>query len=185
MNSYNLPPDPETLAALRLLAGGIVSAASYRAFPHFAKCSQLYLECTDGRWVEIAAFGEDLEFKFEVFTLHARPAERINPTKSHDLVLRAPVEVTPLLTESWLDPALPTGPTLGSDPILQCVASPGSASQTASAVCRYLGGVRLRDSGGRTFFVTTSGFPYDLHVTGISDDPEFREVDYVAVGHEA
>ena len=185
MNSYDLPPDPATLAMLSSLAGGIVAAASYRSFPHFAKCSQLYLKCTDGRWVELAAYGEDLEFKFEVFALAARPAERMNPTDWHDLVLKAPVKVTPLVTESWLDPALTTGPTLGSDPVVQCLGAPGSASPSASAVCRYMGGVRLLDSEGRTFFVATSGFPYDLHATGFSEDLEFRESDYVATAHEA
>ena len=184
MNNYNLAPDPETLSVLRSLAGGVIGAASYRAFPHFTKCSQLFLQCTDGHWLELGAYGEDLEFKFEVFALAARPAERMNPTQSHALQLTAPVDVVPLLTESWLDPALPTGPTLGTEPVIQCIGAPGSASQTASAVCRYMGGVRLRDSEGRTVFVATSGFPYDLHVTGISDDPEFRERDYVAVGHE-
>ena len=185
MNSYNLAPDPETLATLQWLTNGVVSASSYRAFPHFAKCTQLFLQCADGRWVELAACGEDLEFKFEVFTLRVRPAERMSPTEHHDLVLAAPVEVIPLLTEDWLDPAVPAGPTLGSDPIVQCVGAPGSASGSASAVCRYLGGVRLRDATGVTMFVATSGFPYDLHVTGISDDPEFRESNYVAAGHGA
>lgn len=59
---------------------GVVSAATYRAFPHFTKCTRLFLQCADGRWVELAACGEDLEFKFEVFTLHVRPAERMNLT---------------------------------------------------------------------------------------------------------
>lgn len=185
MNSYNLAPDPETLATLQRLRHGVVSAATYRAFPHFKKCTQLFLQCADSRWVELAACGIDLEFKFEVFTLHARPAERMNPTAHHELLLIAPVEVVPLLTEDWLDPAIPAGPALGSDPVVQCAGAPGSASGSASAVCRHLGGVRLRDAKGVILHVATSGFPYDLHVTGISDDPEFRECNYVAARHGA
>lgn len=183
MNHYNLEPDAETLATLEVLAKGVVAAASYRAFPHFTKCTRLFLQCADGRWVELAACGEDLEFKFEVFTLRARLAERMNPTEHHELLLSAPVEVVPLLTEGWLDPAMPTGATLGSDSVVQCVGTSGSASASASAVCRYLGGVRLRDAKGVTVYVATSGFPYDLHVTGISDDPAFRESNYEATRH--
>jgi hypothetical protein len=185
MNRYNLEPDPETLATLQRLTKGVVAAASYRAFPHFAKCSQLYLQCTDGRWIELAACGEDLEFKFEVFTLHVRPAERMNPTQHHNIILTGPVEVTPLLTEDWLDPAVPSGPTLGRNRVVQCGGAPGSASSSATAVCRYLGGVRLRDARGAILFVASSSFPEDLHVTGISDDPEFRESNYLATGHGA
>nr|WP_162486338.1 hypothetical protein [Stenotrophomonas acidaminiphila] len=183
MNSYDLAPDPETLATLHRLKHGVVSAATCRTFPHLAMCTQLFLQCADGRWIELSAHGEDLEFKFEVFTLHVRPAERMNPTAHHELLLTAPVEVIPLLTEDWLDPAIPSGSTLGSDPIIQCTGAPGSAPFSARAVCRYLGGVRFRDAKGVVLHVATSSFPYDLHITGISDDREFRMENYVVAGH--
>lgn len=185
MNRYTLEPDPRTLTTLEWLAEGVVSAASYRAFPHFARCERLFLQCADGRWVELAACGEDLEFKFEVFTLIAQPAEHMDPNERHDLVLSAPLQVAPLLTESWLEPAQPTGPTLGSNPVAQFIGAPGSAPESASAVCRYLGGVRLRDARGVDVVVATASFPYDLHVTGISNDPEFCQSSYEALGHGA
>jgi len=185
MNHYSVPVDQETLAALYELRSGVISAATFKDFPHFAQCSAICLELADGRWIALQAQGEDLEFKFEVFALQARIAERPGHMEHHSIELAAPVTVTPLLTESWLDPSLPTGPTIGSDPIVQCVGVSGSAPATASATCRYLGGVELKAADGSALVVATGGFPYTLHVTGLSEDSGFSRSDYSALPAEA
>ena len=185
MNNYVVPNNPETLAALDLLSGGVVSIELAKDFPHSKDCYSCCLEMPDGRWVQLQATGEDLEFKFEVFPLHARAVAAPRTGEHHSLVLAAPVKVIPLATESWLDPAAPTGPTLGSDPIMQFVGVPGSAAATASAKCRYTGGVELVGSNGITLVIATGSFPYSLHVSGFYEDSSFQRSSYVGLPGEA
>jgi len=179
MNSYAIPNDAETIATLRLLSSGVVSIELAKDFPYSKDCHSCCIELADGHWIQLRATGEDLEFKFEVFPLHARLVVAPRTGERHDFVLTAPATVTPLATESWLDSAAPTGPTLGSDPIAQFVGQPGSAPATASATCRYIGGVELVGANGRTLAVATGAFPYSLHVSGFYEDPSFRRNDYV------
>ena len=185
MNNYVVPNDPETIDALSLLATGVVSIKLAKDFPHSKDCHSCGLEISGGRWIQLQATGEDLEFKFEVFPLHARRVAAPPIGEHHALALTAPVVVTPLVTESWLDPAAPTGPTLGSDPIAQFVGQPGSAAATANATCRYVGGVQLTGANGSTLVVATGGFPYSLHVSGFYEDRGFRRSDYVGLSDEA
>ena len=97
------------------------------------------------------------------------------------MMLTAPVDVTPLALDSWMDPTAPTGPTLGSDPVMQFSGRPGSAPATASAVCHYMGGVELRGANGQTLVVATASFPHTLHVSGIYEDKFFDRRDYVGL----
>ena len=185
MNSYVVPHDPETIAALDLLSAGVASIELAKNFSHSKDCFSCCLEIADGRWVQLQATGEDLEFKFEVFPLHGRPVATPRAGEHHALALTAPVKVTPLVTESWLDPAAPTGPTLGSDPVMQFVGQPGSAPDTASATCRYIGGVELAGANGNTLVIATGSFPYSLHVSGFYEDRFFRRGAYVGLLGEA
>jgi hypothetical protein len=185
MKRYLVPNDPETLAALSLLSTGVVSIELAKDFSHSHDCHSCCLELEGGRWIQLQATGEDLEYKFEVFPLHARQVDAPRTGERHAISLTAPVAVTPLATESWLDPIAPTGPTLGSDPVSQFVGLPSSVPSTASASCRYVGGVELKGANGITLVVATGGFPYSLHVSGFYEDRGFRRGDYVALSAEA
>ena len=179
MNRYSIPHDPNTLATLGHLAIGVTAIGFAKDFPHFNSCTACLLQMTDGRWIELVANGEDLEFKFEVFSLVARavPAPRMD--EHHTISLSSPINVTPLETESWLDPAAPIDhPTLGSDPVMQFVGHPGSTPGTASATCRYLRGVELIGANGTALVIATASFPYHMHVSGYYEDQFFHRAAY-------
>jgi hypothetical protein len=185
MNIYAVPYEEETLAALANLADGVISIGIAKSFPHSKDCYSCFLETTAGNWIEIQASGVDLEFKFEVFPLHARTVTETKMGEQHPLALTAPVTVTPLVADSWIDPTVPTGPTLGSDPVMQFVGQPGSAPSTANAICHYLGGIELVGANGQSLVVATGSFPYSLHVSGFYEDPFFRRNHYVGALGEA
>jgi hypothetical protein len=180
MNLYAVPLPSNTLDALQLLTLGVKGMSVYKDLPTIEWPSACYLELTDGRFVRLEATSEDLEFKFEVFPLIATVKSEAKASQRVDIHIRPPVKVTPLLTESWLDPGAPTGKTLGSNPVAQFVGKPGTAALTASAKCRYVGAVEITGSNGTSIVVATGGFPFSMHVPGFYEDPCFRREDYVA-----
>jgi hypothetical protein len=185
MNRYSVPPEDETLNVLRLLKQGVTSVSFRKDFPSSPWPNQCQLQLADGRYVLLEAGGEDLEFKFEVFPLYARLASSVEATDASDLAFEAPVAVTLLETESWLDPAAPTGETLGTNAVSQFNGSPGSAPSTASATCRYFGGVELIGASGKRLVIATGSFPYSMHVEGVYEDQFFNRADYVRLRAEA
>lgn len=185
MNTYAVPYERETLAALRKLADGVTSVGISKDFPHSKSCTSCFLETIGGDWIQIQASEEGLEFKFEVFPVYARQVTEARMDEQSPLVLSAPVTVIPLIADSWLDPTAPTGPTLGSDPVMQFVGQPGSAPSTASAVCHYLGGVELVGANGRSLVVATGSFPYSMHVSGLYEDAFFDRNHYAGISGEA
>jgi hypothetical protein len=179
MNCYEIPRDPETLATLELLSSGVKAIGFVKDFPHFKSCSACLLQLLDGSWVELVASDESLEFKFEVFPLVARVVAAPNENEQHAISLAGPVGVTPLETESWIDPGAPVDhPTLGSDPVAQFVGLPGTVPDSASATCRYLGGVELIGANGNSLVIATASFPYHMHVSGYYEDQFFDRAAY-------
>lgn len=179
MNHYTVPHDQEALAALQHLSAGVVAIGFAKDFPDFKSCTACFLQTPDRVWVELAARGEDLEFKFEVFSLAARVVATPRIDEQRTISLSKPISVTPLETESWLDPAAPIDqPTLGSDPVMQFVGYPGTAPDTASATCRYLGGVELTGANGCALVIATANFPYNMHVSGYYEDQSFDRAAY-------
>jgi hypothetical protein len=185
MNTYAVPYERETLAALRRLADGVISIGIAKDFPHSKDCTACYLETAAGSWIQLQATEEGLEFKFEVFPLQARHVTETKMEEQHPLILTSPVTVTPLVADSWLDSTAPTGPTVGSDPVMQFVGQPGSAPSTASAICHYLGGVELVGANGQSLVVATGSFPYSMHVSGFNEDTFFNRNHYVGMPGEA
>jgi hypothetical protein len=184
MSNYAIPYDNETLTALRRLADGVISVGIAKDFPHSNFCTACFLEISAGSWIQIQASEEGLEFKFEVFPLNARHVKETNMGEEYSLALTAPVTVIPLVADSWLDPTAPTGPSLGSDPVMQFVGLPGSAPSTASAVCHYLGGVELVGANGQSLVVATGSFPYSMHVSGLYEDAFFDRNHYAGMSCE-
>jgi hypothetical protein len=137
------------------------------------------LEATDGSVVHVFPSQQDLEFKFEVFPLgisvEAPPTDGV---KWRPVALAAPVKVTLLETEEWLDPDVPCDGALGQDPIMQCQGAVGTASRSAKAVCRYIGGIELIGANGRSMFIATASFPYTLHVESIAEDERVSRANY-------
>jgi hypothetical protein len=118
---------------------------------------------------------------FEVFPIFASIRFSVQATDELPVTLAPPIRVTLLQTESWLDPVAPTPAEglLGSDPIAQFVGRPGTVPPTASATCRYVGGVEIADSNETKLLIATGTFPYSLHVLGFYEDPHFRREDYI------
>ena len=181
MKRYRIPYDQETLSSLEILKQGVRSIRIAKDFPHSDFCHSCWLQIDETLHIQLQATGEDLAFKFEVFPLSARPVQDSTEGELHPLVLTTPIEVIPLVTDSWLDPAVPVGPTVGADPVAQFVGMPGSAPFTASMVCHYLGGVEIRGSNGNSLLIATGSFPYSLHVSGFYEDPFFNRDSYVAL----
>ena len=186
MKTYALPPDPETLAALNDLSCGVVSGVISKSNSDPPICFLFCLELSDGRWIELTAISQDLEYKFEVFALCARRIEKPEHGVPVQLILPPSVCVTPLVTESWLDPGVPIDfPTYGSDPVMQSSGIPGSAPATASMSCQYLGGVEIACADGSAMVIATGVFPCSLHVAGYCEDMYYDRNGYVAFAGEA
>lgn len=179
MNAYRITCNPDTLAVLDRLSAGVTTARIGKDFPDSSTCTSCWLRTTSGDWIELQATEEGLEFKFEVFPLTARIVAEPENAERHEMTLTAPVDVAPLVSDSWLDPTAATCPTLGSDPVMQFSGPPDSAPATASAVCHYMGGVELGGANGRKLVIATASFPYALHVSGIYEDRFFNRGHYV------
>jgi hypothetical protein len=137
------------------------------------------LEVADGSIVHIFPSQQDLESKFEVFPLGISvEAPRLDRVEWKPAILAAPVAVTLQETDEWLDPDVPCEGAMGENPIIQCQGVSGSASRSATAVCRYIGGIELTGANGRTMFIATASFPYTLHVEGIAEDERVSRANY-------
>ncbi|GEM_PF-2059275 len=174
MNRYSIPLEEETLTALQDLSAGVVSIGFAKAHPHFKTCQGCFLQTPAGRWIELYATGQDLDVRFEVFTLTARVVDAPRLCEQRAILLPAPLKIMLLETESWLDPSAPIAhPTLGDDPIMQRYDRPGSTPETATVSCRYLGGVELTTANGDHLVIATAIFPYDMHVSGYYEAKPF------------
>lgn len=159
MNRYHSPLAKEVRIALLEARNGIRRIAT-----SFPGVGQVYLELTDGRWLCVRADQVDLEARFEVFPIGASIESSKPDTKVEaEYLLAPPVGVTELETEDWLDPVVACGETLGCNPVAQFQDLPGRATATASAVCRYVSGVRFDGSNGRSVVIATLAFPYSIY----------------------
>lgn len=170
MNVYSVPPSRETIDTLRAIEGGVRRVGIVKGHAAHPGCAACLVETVDGSIVHLSPSQHDLEFKFEVFPLEAKIAESEGDIEWGGINLIAPVTVSLLQTEEWLDPSVPCGKTVGENPIMQCQGVPGSAPNSATAVCRYVGGVSLLGKDGVSLFIATASFPYTLHVQGIAED---------------
>jgi hypothetical protein len=164
MNVYSLPIAKETHIALLEATNGVRKVATSPFGTKVPGVGTVYLELFDGRWLSVHADQHDLGARFEVFPIAAslvssRPATKLEA----EYALEAPVLVTELETEDWLDPSTPCGQTFGSNPIAQFQDLPGMASESASAKCNYVSGVRFAGSNGRSVVVATLAFPYAMY----------------------
>jgi hypothetical protein len=164
MNFYRLPITDECRGALREARNGVVSVATSPFGAGVPGVGPVYLHLTDGRFLTLQADQRDLEAKFEVFPISAS-VESFSPrTKlASEWLLEPPVQVIELETEDWLDPTFPCGVTLGSNPIMQLQGLPGSATSSATAVCKYVSGARFQGSNGKSVVVATLAFPYSVY----------------------
>lgn len=164
MNVYCLPIAAEVHNALQEARIGVLHVATSPFGTNVPGVGTVYLELTDGRYLAVQADQHDLEARFEVFPIHASiETSRPKAELEAQWTLEPPVLVTELETEDWLDPTVTCGETLGSNPIMQLQGLPGSASTSATAVCKYVSGVRFVGSNGRSVVVATLAFPYSVY----------------------
>ena len=142
-------------------------------------CAACIVTAADGTLVDLLAFEYYVGPRFEVFPLKAEITTGKGTIDQYAVDLAAPVAITFQETEEWLDPTVPCGKTIGNDPIMQCQGPPGSASESAVAACRHIGGVELRGSNGSALFIATATFPHSLHVQGYAEDERFNRDAYV------
>jgi hypothetical protein len=170
MNFYEIPV-PSDRHLLSRLSAGVVRVGVFPAHQRNPGCSWCVLEPVHGSKVRIFPSQQDLEFKFEVFPLGIS-GEIPHPDRIvwRSLMIEGPVTTTLLYTEEWLDPEIRCGPSYGQNPIMQCQGPIGSAPPSATAVCRYVGGVELVGANGRSIFIATGSFPFTLHVGDVTED---------------
>lgn len=179
MNFYNVPLKSETLEVLQCLKGGFKAVSVTKSLPTDAWPNACYLELWNGSFVKLSASEVGLEYKFEVFLLLAEIKSEVNTSDRIEMICTSPVLVLPLQTDSWLDPAAPTGETVGMNPIAQFTGAPCTVPSTASACCRYVGAVELKGANGLQLIIATGCFPYSMHVPGFFEDPYFYRGDYI------
>ena len=179
MNLHRITATSETLEALQRLKNGVVGIRVVPGHPMHPGCTSCTVEAADGTVVKVFPYECYLEHRFEVFPLQAEIVVAGEKIEHASVDLAAPVAVTLHETEEWLDPSVPTGETLGSNPIMQCQGPPGSTSKSAIAACRYVGGVELRGSNGQSVFLATATSPYSLHVQGRAEDKRFNRHAYL------
>ena len=165
MRSYDIELPETALATLAATRGGVVRiGVSGRAvgFEGFFGCE---IELASGEFIAVGADQRDLEYKFEVFPITASFAAERCATETKEVALTAPVAVTLLRTQDWLDSGIPCVGAIGSNPILQCQGAPGHAPDTAVAACTYFGGVEFLGANGNSLRVATLPFPYAIYVS--------------------
>lgn len=164
MNEYRLHLPEGVRRALFAATDGVSRIAATPFGTPVPGVGAVYLQLADGRWLSVHADQRDLEARFEVFPIGAL----VEPSKPRAaleaaICLQPPVLVTELETEDWLDPTAPCGPTWGTHPVAQFQGLPGTASDSASARCNYVSGVRLDGSSGVSVVVATMAFPYSVY----------------------
>jgi len=174
MRRYSVDPPAALFEALRSCHAGIKRILSSPFGTKVAGVGTVYVELADGRWLSIGADQEDLEPRFEVFPITAALSDpSTSATLESTVSMTAPVSYELLDTEDWLDPSVECEGALGANPIAQCQGKPGAAPVTASAACRYAGGVRFRSAGGVELVVATLPFPYSLYCSAIPQGATF------------
>jgi hypothetical protein len=181
MRRYTVDTPESLFEALRSSHSGIRRVVTSPFGPNVPGVGIVHLELADDRWLAIAAGREGLESRFEVFPITVALADRpVSSDLEASLDMSAPVSFSVLETEDWLDPSVKCNGALGSDPIAQCQGYPGTAPPTASASCRYAGGVRFCSADGARLMVATLAFPYSLYCSAI---PQGANLDESLYGH--
>lgn len=176
---YSLQSTPETLSALQSLETGVVGLAIIRGHPAHPGCWGCVLETSQGAYIKVYASEAMPAHRFEVFPLAAKLLDTCPESAiRHSVFLSAPVLVTPLSTQEWLDPLLLCPGAMGQNPIMQCKGPPGSAPSSASQTCTYVGGIKVRGANDAEIFIATANFPLTIHVQGLAEDPDLDQDDY-------
>lgn len=179
MHRYALNVSASVVEALRCSHAGIRRVLSSPFGAPVPGVGQVQVELADGQWLIIGAEGKDLEFKFEVFPITVELADRPHTsTLKCSVDMPAPVAVSLLETEDWLDPSVECEGALGSNPIAQCQGRPGAAPPAAPASCHYVGGVQFSAATG-VLVVATLGFPYSCYCSAFPQGAIFDRNLYV------
>lgn len=164
MNQYSLNVPDSVVEALRCAQAGIRRVLSSPFGARVPGVGCVEVELANGQWLVISTDGKDLEFKFEVFPITAEVADRPHTsTLECSVDMPAPVSVSFLETEDWLDPSVECNGAIGSNPIAQCQGRPGTAPPGAPASCQYVGGVRFSSATGVQLVVATLAFPCSFY----------------------
>lgn len=178
MNAYEIPT-PASAELLSQLSCGVVRVGIYPGHDAHPGCAACVIENADGLKVRVFPSQHSLEAKFEVFPLQfSDDLPRADDILWKPLTLNAPVTATLLFTEEWLDPDAICGPSYGQFPVLQCQGPVGSAPPSASAVCRYTGGVEIIGEGDQGIFMASGSFPLTLHVDNLANDEKIVRRNY-------
>ena len=179
MRSYSVPAPEELRNLQQHLVGGLARVGIRRGHAAHPGCALCSLESSDGAFIEVYPDQSDLEFKFEVFPIGvSRGRTRPDDLNWTNVGFSAPVMVSLLETEEWLDPEIQCKDAIGENPILQNQGIVGSAPPSAVAVCRHIGSVELVGANGRNIFIATAPFPLTLHVSGLAEDKDVQRKHY-------
>jgi hypothetical protein len=137
-------------------------------------------ELVNGQWLVIGADGKDLEARFEVFPISAELVDRPHASTLECFVdMPAPVSISFLETEDWLEPSVECNGALGSNPIAQRQGRPGTAPPAAWASCHYTGGVRFSSATGVQLVIATLAFPFSSYCSAFPQGALFDSKLYV------
>ncbi|MEM6543256.1 MAG: hypothetical protein AAF680_00030 [Pseudomonadota bacterium] len=165
--------------ALDAAEAGVTRVGIYGGHVAHSGCNWCLLDLSDGASLRLFATEQTVQPGFEVFSISVSLDQP--PTEHliwYEVEFVGPLTVRVLETEEWLDPQRSTVGAVGNSPTLQVRGAPGSAPQSAVAICSYPGGLELSDEAGRSLFVATSMFPYAIHVEGLADDDGVSRDDY-------
>lgn len=180
MHRYSLNVLDSVVEALRCSHAGIRRALSSPFDTNGPGVGLVQVELANGQWLVIGAEGKDLEAKLEVFPFAAGLADRPHAsTLECSVDMPAPVSVSFLETEDWLDPTVECSGALGSNPIPQCQGRPGTAPPAASASCHYVGGFRFFSATGVQLVVAKLAFPYSSYCSAFPQRAIFDSKLYV------
>lgn len=179
MRSYSLPASQSTLDTVGRSASDVARIGICPGHSAHPGCDYCVLETSSGSRIGVFAGQHDLEHRFEVFPIEVAPDPVVpDDTEWHHLSLHAPIRVSLLRTEDWLDPSIPCDGALGRNPVAQLQGKPGSAPASAIAACQYVGGLEFEGSGAKSIFIATATFPLTLHVSGLAEDSGIDREDY-------
>ena len=183
MNTYSIPPSQGILNVIPILESGITLVGVIPFNTEHPGCAGCFLEVKDGSIIEFLPSEESLEHKFEVYPLEARIVDTPNNVEWHNIEINSPLTVTLLKTEDWLDPGIECVDTIGKNPIMQCQGPVGTAPETASAVCCYIGGLRMTGTSDNDIFISTTGLSYGIHLKDFANDKRVNESNFTPLVH--
>ena len=176
MNTYSLDLPEETKNTLGLLSRDEITGLGIQGdVPNFIDGCEIYL--ASGKTILIYADQQDLEYKFEVFPIAAKEIPKSENAAKRDCIINQPIQINLLITEDWIDPEIPVQGAIGNNPVVQGQSYPGTVPVTASASCKYIGGLEIVGNN-KKLTVSTLAFPYSLFVSGVSDDKNFDTASY-------